>query len=175
MKRGKQATTDGISLADWEEVVQLAAEIANATYSEDKALVKTLTNNLSRFLKSLEKKYGELPSILEAMADCTDDVTERVRLLERAWQIAGERSDKANLVFISSSLAQLYVEELKEVPTGRKWLNQLEECLENHWDDGEYQEFQRLRQLFEQEKLGIQEGDDKGESPSDSRSCGPRL
>jgi hypothetical protein len=153
MKR-KKATSDGISRADWEEVVELAAEIANAACSDNQEMVQTLTRNLSKLLGVLETKYGELPSILEARATCTDDLPERVRLLERAWQVAGQRSDIANLVFISSSLAQLYVEELKEMTMGHLWLNHLEKCLGNHWDEEEHQELQRLRRLSEYEKLG---------------------
>jgi len=70
-------------------------------------------------------------------------------LFEEAWRIANDREDRFNLVLIASSLAELHIEELNDTSSGARWLKRMEEALENHWDDGEYQELQRLRKLLD--------------------------
>jgi hypothetical protein len=139
--------SDGISKADWEEVVDLSAKRANAVCSGDGALGELFNTRLLRYLETLQQKYGRLPGILATMADCLDDPRKRIDLLEDAWRIASVREDHANSVLIASSLAELYIDELKDRPCGEQWLARLEESLENHWDDIEYEELQRLRTL----------------------------
>ena len=70
-------------------------------------------------------------------------------MFEEAWRIANDREDRFNLVLIASSLAELPIEELNDTSSGARWLKRMEEALENHWDDGEYQELQRLRKLLD--------------------------
>jgi hypothetical protein len=142
-------TSDGISKEDWDEVIDLSAKIADAASAEDEALRQPLTTRLLRALDSLERKYGRLPAILATRADYTDDPLQKIALLEEAWRIANNREDRFNLVLIASSLAELHIEELNDTSSGARWLACLEEALENHWDDGEYQELQRLRKLLD--------------------------
>ena len=137
----------GISKNDWDEVIDLSGKIANATIAADDALAELLAARLMRILDSLERKYGRLPGILATRADYTDDSPAKIALFEEAWRSATERHDRFNLVLIASSLAELHIEDLNDIPSGARWLTRLEEALENHWDDGEYQELQRLRKL----------------------------
>jgi len=142
-------TADGISKEDWDEVIDLSAKIANAASVEDETLGQLLTTRLFRVLDALERKYGRLPAILATRADRIDDSREKIALFEEAWRIANDREDRFNLVLIASSLAELHIEELNDTSSGARWLAKLEEALENHWDDGEYQELQRLRKLVD--------------------------
>jgi len=142
-------TAHGISKDDWNEVIDLAAKIANAASAEDEALGQLLTTRLLRILDALERKYGKLPPILATRADYIDDAREKIALFEEAWRAANGRRDCFNLVLIASSLAELHIEELNDTSSGARWLARLEEALENYWDDGEYQELQRLRKLME--------------------------
>lgn len=144
MIENNQGTSDGIRAEDWEGVIDFSAQIANAVISEDEILAETLTKKLLGLIDVLERKYGKLPSILATRADCMDDPVERGILLEQAWQIASELADKANLVLISSSLAELYIEELGNLSMGKKWLASLADALGDKWDDLEHQEFQKL-------------------------------
>jgi hypothetical protein len=137
----------GISKKEWDEVVDLSARIANATIAADDALAKLFVTRLLRILDSLELKHGRLPSILATRADYTDDARKKIALFEEAWRLGTEREDRSNLVMIASSLAELHIEELNDASTGARWLARLETALENHWDDSEYQELQRLRNL----------------------------
>jgi hypothetical protein len=145
-------TSDGISDEDWDIVKDLSANIVNAVSSNNNRASARLTQELFQHLSRLESKYGTLPSILATQADYTDDTRMRTALLEQAWRVAKKNADKANLVFISSSLAELFIEELCRVADGEKWLSLLEESLEGHWDDHEYKEFQRFRQQLQQLK-----------------------
>ena len=140
-------TSDGISKEDWDEVIDLSAKIANASSAEDEVLGQLLTTRLLRVLDSLERKYGRCPGILATRADRVDDSRDKIALFEEAWRIANHGEDRFNLVLIASSLAELHIEELNDTSSGARWLARLEEALENHWDDGEYQELQRLREL----------------------------
>jgi hypothetical protein len=142
-------TADGISKEDWDEVLDLSSKIANAASAEDEALGQLLTTRLLRVLDSLERKYGRLPAILATRADYIDDSREKIALFEEAWRIANDREDRFNLVLIASSLAVLQIEELNDTSSGARWLKRMEEALENHWDDGEHQELQRLRKLLD--------------------------
>ncbi|SRR6266496_5099616 len=137
-------TSDGISTEDWDVVKDLSARIANAVVGNDSRANAVLTRELFQYVATLEARYGSLPSILATKADYTDDLSLREKLLERGWHEAKKIGDKANLVFISSSLAALFINELCRVQAGKKWLSLLEEALESHWDDDEHEEYRRL-------------------------------
>ena len=138
-------TSDGISDSDWGIVKDFSTKVAEAQCAGDEAGSESLARELLRHLAVLEGKYGLIPSIVATRADYVDDEAERIRLLEQAWILARKRSDWANCVFISSSLAGAYIEELASISIGRRWLGLLEESLEHYWDEDEYKEMQRLK------------------------------
>lgn len=141
-------TSDGISSIDWDRITGMSAEIANAAMADNDALVKSTTQRILKQLDALEKKYGKLPSILATKAEYVESANGRVILLQEAWRIANEMDDKNNLVLISSSLAQLYIEDFRDFNEGEKWLTVLGSALENKWDEGEYSELNRLMMLI---------------------------
>ena len=131
-------TSDGITDEDWDPVRELAARIVNAT-SEPVGPPKFLAHELPAWLDALQKKYGELPSILATRADYIDDPKTRLRLLESAWLAAQNLADAPNSTFIASSLVEFLFEEARDPVRGREWLDRLAESLEKYWDDGEYE------------------------------------
>jgi hypothetical protein len=119
-------TTDGISTRDWDVVHDLTLNIVNATTIEGRA---TSRSRLFVFLDELESKYGTLPSILATRADFIDDSAAKVQLLQDAYSIAEIRADKANLLYVSHSLAEFYVEESPDQIRAQEWLGKLKKHL----------------------------------------------
>jgi hypothetical protein len=151
-------TSDNIQDGDWSVVKDFSVKIAEAQCAGDEAGSDYLARELLRYLMVLEQKYGAAASIVATRADYVDSTAERIRLLEQAWALARKRSDWANCVFVSSSLAAAHVEELGVMLTGRRWLALLEESLEHYWDEDEYKELKRLKAYFDGEHIGGDEG-----------------
>jgi len=124
-------TSDGISTKDWDVVKDFAAKIANAICGNKDLASHNLTMDLFRYLEIIEKKYGTLPSILATRADYIRETSKRVKLLEQAWGLAKKMSDKANLVLVSSSLAEFFIEELGKAPEGKKWPHPTSLCFDS--------------------------------------------
>ena len=127
---------------------ELAANIVNASSAGDQVLDESLTEALLDHLDQLERKYGELPSILATRADYLSDVQERITLLKRAYEAAKGRKDYKNKTLISSSLSDLYVRELKDCQSGQFWLGELRESLDTYWDDWEASILDELSKLI---------------------------
>jgi hypothetical protein len=70
-------------------------------------------------------------------------------LLNQALQLAVNMGDKENVVSITSSLAETYIVELHDMAMGKIWLARLEEALDEHWDDIEYEQLISLRKDVE--------------------------
>lgn len=138
-------TSDGISTRDWNRVRALATKVANT--AEDSPAEVRLTKQLHELIDNLATKYGELPSLLATKADYLEDASERLKLLSRAYRVAERRADKPNLTFVSSSIAQLCIEELRDLRQGGAWLRKLEEHLGQWWDDSEAKELVRLGRI----------------------------
>lgn len=126
-------TSDGIEGDDWEEIVTLSAAVANqASIGLDSGLE---TKRLMRALDKLEKKYGRLPSILSTRADYVDDADVSISLLKEAYVTADENSDVKNKVFISSSLAEMYLDTFENKQLTNFWVETLKKDLEKYPDD----------------------------------------
>ena len=126
-------TSDGIEGDDWEEIVTLSAAVANqASIGLDSGLE---TKRLMRALDKLEKKYGRLPSILSTRADYVDDADVSISLLKEAYVTADENSDVKNKVFISSSLAEMYLDTFENKQLASFWVETLKKDLEKYPDD----------------------------------------
>lgn len=126
------ATSDGIDAHDWAEVLELAAEVVNHADSPQEAWSR---RRLMRALDELERRYGRLPSILSTRADFSVDVAFSLSLLKEAYASAGEMSDFKNKVFISASLAELYLDTFSDRERARYWVEMLGEDLGNYADD----------------------------------------
>src|SRR5689334_9508200 len=123
------ATPDGISSEDWDVVHELALESLQHAVNNDDASRDDLRRRILEYLEWLASKYGALPSILATKADYVDDRAEKEELLLRAWDLAAERGDQLNSVEIAHSLAELYLEEMKDRALGARWLNVLKQEL----------------------------------------------
>ena len=111
-------TSDGISNEDWDQVHELVLDVVNASDADS-------DQNLDRlfgFLRTLEAKYGERPSILATQADYALDRRESERLLLRAFDLALASGDGPNIREISLSLAELYATDLKQLGDAIRWL-----------------------------------------------------
>lgn len=77
---------------------------------------------LLRFVDQLERKYGWLPSIIATRGDYIGSWSslKRLRLLEKAFKLAERFKDKPSKTLIASSLAETYIEDLRNFRLGRK-------------------------------------------------------
>jgi hypothetical protein len=141
-------TPDGVSTKDWDRVHELAIEIVNASGAKNHSLWAALTRRLLGVLDELERKYGPLPSVLATRADYVDASGEREYWLEAAHGQALARGDTRNLVWIATSLASFYLEEMNDASRGRHWLGKAEEYLESSPDEAESGEVGRLREVW---------------------------
>jgi hypothetical protein len=145
-------TTDGITNRDWDKVHTLALLVVKASGSKPSNL-KAAKARLLRYLEKLESKYGELPSILATRADFITNTAESLTLLKRAYALAKKSNDKANLTYIASSIAELYVEYRCDKKHGKIWLEKLRTCLINCFDKGEYGVYKALQKVVKKRVL----------------------
>lgn len=141
-------TSDGISTKDWDRVKERAAKIATAVCSNKSAQAKKETKALLALLDQLQKRYGELPSVLATRADYVTSASESLGLLKKAYAIAEKANDKANLTYITSSLAELYVVDRRDKKNGKRWLAKLRACLKRHFDKHEFNVYKTLRKMI---------------------------
>jgi hypothetical protein len=139
-------TSDGISDDDWDRVHELAVEIVNADEGEE---TEERTAELLGYLDRLEEKYGPLPSIVATRADYVEEPRESLALLERAYELARERQDRRNMLYVSSSLASLQIEHFQNVEEAGKWLTALEAALKYVGDEFDIREHEELTTALE--------------------------
>jgi hypothetical protein len=142
-------TPDGITTEDWDRVHELALEVANSSGESDDVATESASRRLLALLDALQKKYGPLPTLLATRADYVDTSEERDYWLSAAYEQARVRSDKKNLVWISSSLAALHLEDLGDPVKGAEWLARLREQLQATPDASEFEEAGRLQVILE--------------------------
>ena len=142
------ATSDGISSEDWDLVHELAQEIVTHSMNEDEPAREDARKRMLDCLRSLQLKYGSLPSILATKADFVDDLAEREELLLRAWNLTKDRSDRVNAQEIAHSLAEFYLDEVKNPSLGTLWLDVLKEEVSEPDDAWLRAEIERLRKLL---------------------------
>jgi hypothetical protein len=115
-------TSDGISTEDWSDVHELAARIVNHSAAEDHAAEARAHASLMALLDRLDQKYGQRPSLLATRADYVESPDERERLLLMAFSEAERINDAGNRMLVAHSLASLYIEELRHLDEGARWL-----------------------------------------------------
>lgn len=141
-------TSDGISTKDWDRVKERAAKIATAVCSDKSAQAKKETTALLVLLDQLQKRYGELPSILATRADYVTGATKSLGLLKKAYALAEKTNDKTNLTYIASSLAELYVVDRRDKKNGKLWLAKLRTGLRGHFDEHEFNLYKTLQKML---------------------------
>ena len=145
-------TTDGISTEDWDQVRGLACQIVNTSSQGNEEASSKYTERLLLLLDNLQAKYGELPSLLATRADYIEDLSERLRLLKKAYELAERRQDRSNQGLIASSIAQIYIEELANLENSGVWLDALEKSLDGSSSQGDVEEFNKLKKKVERLK-----------------------
>jgi hypothetical protein len=136
-------TPDGISTEDWDVVHELTVDLVNAEEEEDE---EQRRHRLFEYLDQLEDKYGSRPSILATRADfIVDDVPRRLDLFSRAYALATEAGDAHNQLQIASSLAGLYIEELRDIEVGNMWLSRVRDSVERVGSEVDRREYERIR------------------------------
>jgi hypothetical protein len=143
----KEHTPDGVASDDSDIVHELAVEIVNASFVDDTKRGEIAKRKLYGVLDELEERYGALPSILATRADYVEDRQLREELLLRAYSEAKIRRDARNMVWVASSLAALYTENLRDYDRAGHWLDVLADNLLLFPDDSVSEELQRLRVL----------------------------
>lgn len=131
-------------LRKWENVTELAADIVNADAKNDAKAALSAKRKLLSYLKGLQKSFGVHPSIVATRADYEKKPKRRVELYKRAFQLAQDIGDARNQTLVSSSLAQIYTEELRNSREATTWLKVLKEALKHYPDDCERGEWRRL-------------------------------
>jgi hypothetical protein len=140
-------TPDGIRDEDWDRVHELAVEIVNAGEGDEG---DECTAELMSYLDRLEEKYGLLPSIVATRADYVAEPRESLALLEHAYELARERQDRKNMLYVASSLVSLQIDGFRNAEEAQKWLNALGEALKYTGDDSDIREHEKLTRALEQ-------------------------
>jgi hypothetical protein len=138
-------TPDGVPEKEWAKVTKLALAAAAASGKGDEAAAADVTEKLLSLLAALEEKFGPLPGILAARADFLDDPDEAVRLLERAYRIAGQRADVDSRLTIADSLAGVYIRELEDPKLGARGLAAMAEALKSAGDENDVESYEELK------------------------------
>jgi hypothetical protein len=141
-------TPDGIETGDWDEVRELAVTIVNLSGAGDDVAGEQARVYLLALLDRLDAKYGPKPSLLATRADYVDSSVARGDCLQRAYAAAKQLSDAKNMVWVASSLASFYIEEINDVRKGAAWLFTLRELLVATPDASEQAEVNRLELLL---------------------------
>jgi hypothetical protein len=76
---------------DWEQVIEKACDIANATKDEDDPMYEVHVESMMRLLDELEATYGPQSRILATRADYVESSSERRALYVQALDLAGRR------------------------------------------------------------------------------------
>ena len=134
------ATSDGISTEDWDKVHQHAVDLFNADDEEK----EESRNQLFVCLDGLHRKYGPLPSILATRGDFTEDLVSKELLLLEAYDLARQKDDVSNRLHISHSLADLYVDDRRDIREGLAWIAVLRRHLATTCDAHYSDEVERL-------------------------------
>jgi hypothetical protein len=141
------ATSDGISTEDWDRVTELAFELWKHLEDAEK---EKRHQDLFDFLDGLEAKYGALSSILATRADFLprNEMRNKEELLARAYALAIERRDRRNALDVAHSLADLYLDALRQPKEGATWLGcfgaQLYADADDPWWSEEYERLKKL-------------------------------
>jgi len=138
-------TPDGVPEKDWAKVTRLALAAAAASGKGDDAAAADATEKLLKLLEVLEEKFGPLPGILAARADFLDDAEEAVKLLERAYKIAGQRADVESRLTIADSPAGAYIRELEDPKQGARWLAAMADALKSAGDENDVESYEELK------------------------------
>ena len=96
-----------VSVSDWEQVANVACEVANAMMRHNPSLYASKHKHLMSLLDSLESKYGERAMITATRGEFPVDPFEAKKCLERALELARVEGDSEVEIEILDSLRHL--------------------------------------------------------------------
>lgn len=144
----KDFTSDGIPTDEWKLVEELADKVLDANLSDDSVMESKYKAEMVDLLDSLQRKYGDCPSIFATKADYIDSTEREIILLKKAFELSKSNGDKKNNTLISGSLAQRYIEELRDRINGDTWIKEFECCLKDYNDEQAEDELVELRNIL---------------------------
>ncbi len=147
-------TSDGISGFDWDKIRGMSADVANAAICDDQGALRKARSEILSAIKQFIVKYGEKPSLLATKADYVEDLNDRIPLLEKAYEISCDTCDVRNKTYISQSLAELYIDDMKDMQKGAFWVKNLAESLASYSEPYEAEEYIRLSSALKSEGDG---------------------
>jgi len=127
------STEDGIADDDWGKVTELAIKIANVSAKNKDTTM--LDHRMLKYLEKLANKYGRLPSIVSTMADYTEDLSQSLAMQKEAYVSACEMNCEYEMVNISESIAEIYINQKKDNKRGKYWLSILKANLKAKPDE----------------------------------------
>ena len=141
-------TSDGIETADWDRVHELALDIVNASLAGDDAAEAGARTLLLSVLDEFDRKYGRKASLLATRADYVESSEDRERLFLAAYEEAERIGDDTNRGLIAHSLAEFYLDEIKDAERGTTWLGLWRDHLGVEPDEYDREELSRLEGLL---------------------------
>jgi hypothetical protein len=140
----RELTSDGVPKESWDRIHTLAVAYANLSLGKSRQRIERTRQKMLRLLRDLEYRFGERPSLVATRSDYVKPTAYREKLLLRAFGLAKRRRDRPNMVFVSSSLASLYVEDIGNVTEGARWLKELDAALSAYPDALEKRTYRSL-------------------------------
>jgi len=137
-----------IAKKDWELVVDYACKIVNASSRKDRVAGKAHNAALHSYLKRLLRKYGPRAAIVETQGDFTGNCRQRLSLYKRAYSLAEEQADYYTLASSSVSLAEIYIEDMRDRKNASIWLMKLKSVLNGHPDEDFAEKYATLSKMI---------------------------
>jgi hypothetical protein len=106
-----------------EQIKDTIGDVVNGISSRDE-----LQNQLHR----LRLKHGELPFLLSTEADFIDSIEVRLSLYKRVVELSLTPLDASCLTQSAESIAEIYIEELRDYHNGYVWMERLKEFVSLH-------------------------------------------
>lgn len=126
---------DQILKADWDRILELAVDVANAGEAEDETLAEEKRVAVLGVIDELLVKYGEKASLLSVKASYLEDDQESIDLLGKAYALAEEDNDTYYMAEAAWDLTSKYWYGLEDRKNAKLWNDRLGACLEQESDD----------------------------------------
>ena len=97
-----------IKSSDWDRIRGYAVDIANASgVSDNNIIYERRRRAMLSFLNKLEVSYGERADLLATKADYVKNIWYRLRLLEKALELALVQRDRKNIAMIRKDINEM--------------------------------------------------------------------
>ena len=136
--------TQIVPKAVWSIIQNDVEKYVECSTEEAETLRKKILLKINSFIKICPESID----LLATKADYLKNDKQRISCLKKAFSFAKNKNDYKNQTLISSSLASLYIEELKLKTMGKIWLTHLESALKNHFDKDENEMLIILSEIY---------------------------